>query len=399
MADGPERLDRGRSSATRRSSPRPSRWTTCSPTCSASARRWPSSSTSTAASPASSPSRTSSRRSSARSTTRPTRRAARSGAWPTATGSCAATSRSPTCSTTASTLPVDTDAYNSVGGFVFAELGRLPRARRHGHGRRLLDPRRVGAREPHRGGPHPRAARRDHARRRQRPVVRCRASSARGLRCEHSDAANAGGVIARPAPSVGRRSGEQTGGPGWVHRMQTSGPPMAGRSLSVPGLCRGNGGRTCERPAVAGRSCFWEEVHLRGTFARAVSARNPQRALKAAEEIAQARGRRSHAVRSRPPGGGTDPAIGRCSWSTRWNGSASSAARRETRRTSGTGRRRCRRRRTARPSGGRGRRAGPRTRRASGACARPWSCDDVRVGLGPARARRRSRSARPSRRG
>jgi CBS domain containing-hemolysin-like protein len=24
-------------------------------------------------------------------------------------------------------LPVDSDAYNSVGGFVFAELGRLPR--------------------------------------------------------------------------------------------------------------------------------------------------------------------------------------------------------------------------------------------------------------------------------
>jgi CBS domain containing-hemolysin-like protein len=24
-------------------------------------------------------------------------------------------------------LPVDTDAYNSVGGFVFAELGRLPK--------------------------------------------------------------------------------------------------------------------------------------------------------------------------------------------------------------------------------------------------------------------------------
>ncbi|HUB37134.1 MAG TPA: transporter associated domain-containing protein, partial [Solirubrobacteraceae bacterium] len=24
-------------------------------------------------------------------------------------------------------LPVDTDAYNSVGGFVFAQLGRLPR--------------------------------------------------------------------------------------------------------------------------------------------------------------------------------------------------------------------------------------------------------------------------------
>jgi CBS domain containing-hemolysin-like protein len=24
-------------------------------------------------------------------------------------------------------LPVDSDAYNSIGGFVFAELGRLPR--------------------------------------------------------------------------------------------------------------------------------------------------------------------------------------------------------------------------------------------------------------------------------
>ena len=45
-------------------------------------------------------------------------------------------------------LPVDTDAYNSVGGFVFAELGRLPQARRPDLGRRLLDPRRVGAREP-----------------------------------------------------------------------------------------------------------------------------------------------------------------------------------------------------------------------------------------------------------
>ena len=52
-------------------------------------------------------------------------------------------------------LPVDTDAYNSVGGFVFAQLGRLPAARRHGQGRRLHDPRRVGAREPHRGGAHP----------------------------------------------------------------------------------------------------------------------------------------------------------------------------------------------------------------------------------------------------
>ena len=63
-------------------------------------------------------------------------------------------------------LPVDTDAYNSVGGFVFAELGRLPQPRRHGQGQRLLDPRRVRAREPHRGGAHPRAQGTRAARRR-----------------------------------------------------------------------------------------------------------------------------------------------------------------------------------------------------------------------------------------
>ncbi len=32
-------------------------------------------------------------------------------------------------------LPVDSDAYNSVGGFVFSELGRLPQTRRHGRPR------------------------------------------------------------------------------------------------------------------------------------------------------------------------------------------------------------------------------------------------------------------------
>ena len=56
-------------------------------------------------------------------------------------------------------LPVDTDAYNSVGGFVFAELGRLPKRGDTVTRRRLLDPRRVGARQPHRGRSHPRAAR------------------------------------------------------------------------------------------------------------------------------------------------------------------------------------------------------------------------------------------------
>ena len=54
-------------------------------------------------------------------------------------------------------LPVDTDAYNSVGGFVFASARAAAQARRHGQRQRLLDPRRIGAREPHRGGADPRA--------------------------------------------------------------------------------------------------------------------------------------------------------------------------------------------------------------------------------------------------
>ena len=53
MAEGPQRVDRGPRQGRPRSSPRPSRSTTCWPTCSASAPRWPSSSTSTAASPGS----------------------------------------------------------------------------------------------------------------------------------------------------------------------------------------------------------------------------------------------------------------------------------------------------------------------------------------------------------
>jgi len=56
-------------------------------------------------------------------------------------------------------LPVDTDAYNSVGGFVFDQLGRLPKRGDTISADGLLDPRRVGAREPHRGGPYPRAPR------------------------------------------------------------------------------------------------------------------------------------------------------------------------------------------------------------------------------------------------
>ena len=56
-------------------------------------------------------------------------------------------------------LPVDSDAYNSVGGFVFGELGRLPEARRHGERERLFAARRGRAREPRGGGAHPRPPR------------------------------------------------------------------------------------------------------------------------------------------------------------------------------------------------------------------------------------------------
>ena len=46
---------------------------------------------------------------------------------PTATGTCAATSRSATSRTPGSQLPVASDAFNSIGGYVFCELGRLPK--------------------------------------------------------------------------------------------------------------------------------------------------------------------------------------------------------------------------------------------------------------------------------
>ena len=48
-------------------------------------------------------------------------------------------------------LPVDTDAYNSVGGYVFGELGRLPKRGDSISRRRLHDPGRGGPREPDRG--------------------------------------------------------------------------------------------------------------------------------------------------------------------------------------------------------------------------------------------------------
>ena len=56
-------------------------------------------------------------------------------------------------------LPIDTDAYNSIGGYVFGELGRLPKRGDTVIVQRLLDPRGVGAGEPDRGGSHPRSTR------------------------------------------------------------------------------------------------------------------------------------------------------------------------------------------------------------------------------------------------
>ena len=66
-------------------------------------------------------------------------------------------------------LPVDSDAYNSVGGFVFGERA-ASEARRHRHAQRLLDPRGVRSREPDRSCPHPRTAR--SAARYERPVLK-----------------------------------------------------------------------------------------------------------------------------------------------------------------------------------------------------------------------------------
>ena len=117
-ADHARRADRARDQAA---------WTTCWPICSASAPRWRSSSTSMGASWGSSRSRTSSRRSWARSPTRPTPPRARCAGWPDGDLFVRGHVSIADLLDYGVELPVDSDAYNSVGGFVFAELGRLPR--------------------------------------------------------------------------------------------------------------------------------------------------------------------------------------------------------------------------------------------------------------------------------
>ena len=54
-------------------------------------------------------------------------------------------------------LPVDSDAYNSRRRLRLRRARAAAQARRHRHAQRLLDPRRVRAREPDRGRAHPRA--------------------------------------------------------------------------------------------------------------------------------------------------------------------------------------------------------------------------------------------------
>ena len=231
MADGPARDDRRRSCARRRSCPRPSRSTTCSPTCSASAPRWRSSSTSTAAS-------------SGIVTvediieevvgeiddeTDPpggeVRRLA-NGDW-FVRGHVAITDL-------ARLRP------RAAGRHRRLQLGRRLRlrraraaaqARRHGHRQRLLDPRRVGAREPHRGRAHPRAPRpagrgrpaansaTASTRRAKAQVLRARARWRLLERAPERGRTDRGSAASRSwdsdAATVSRRMG-----PGWVHPLR-----------------------------------------------------------------------------------------------------------------------------------------------------------------------------------
>ena len=91
-------------------------------------------------------------------------------------------------------LPEGSDAYNSVGGFVFSRDGPPAQARRHGARQRLLAARRGRAREPRRGRAHPRPrAGRADGRRKPSPS------------CEEREAPESvrPGLLSRASPSFG----------------------------------------------------------------------------------------------------------------------------------------------------------------------------------------------------
>ena len=273
-------------------------------------------------------------------------------------------------------LPVDTDAYNSVGGFVFAELGRLPKRGDTVTRQRLLDPRRVGAREPDRGGAHPRAPRGTPRPTRRRlasgPTVRrqeVREFYVRGC-VAAADAANAGGVDKARAARW-----EEVSGQHWWIRV---GPTRTGT--------------TSGRAARAAR-CFWEEVHLRGTFAWAVSHASSTTPKSVAKDRSGPR-QRVDALRSRPRAAGKAPASAGARAAP--DGTVVVVRRGAIARTSGTGTRTTSSAPSASPSRKSRPSSSPRTGAATRICALRPRCGARRART--RRARRRSRSARASRR-
>ena len=159
--------------------------------------------------------------------------------------------------------------------------GQIAQARRHDHGQRLLDPRRVRAREPHRGGADPRAPRGVPAARPSptgraptRPDSRTGAESpqvsARACVGARQTSSWGGGVTRRRWDAAGVTRERWIG----VVHHQAGRPVRARRAGRLVRVRRGPALRQYDRPARGGPVvCFWEEVHLRGTFAGQIVAR------------------------------------------------------------------------------------------------------------------------------
>ena len=219
--------------------------------------------------------------------------------------------------------------------------GPAAQARRHDHGQRLLDPRRVGAREPHRGGADPRAPRgvpaarrptsrrgeRRRARIRGRPGGRSKFPARPALepvrRLRGAEASPAGGGTLRGLPRAVDRGGPPSGG-----------RPVRGRRAGRPRrVCAaGRLSRLNDRPARGGPVvCFWEEVHLRGTFAGQIvdpltsSAHKSLVILRSVLGVLTLVGAR-RPVGSRPRRGGTRPRSAGGRSRTRWKSSSSSGS-------------------------------------------------------------------------